>query len=110
MNPMNEINLNNNINNSLFKRTQNEISSNSPQRRILDSIIRYYYEKGNSDFDEKLQIMYLINLLTPNFSMIKIDEDIKDPLYYIKEEKKCIKFINSDFKLFNVKVPKSISK
>lgn len=54
--------------------------------------------------------MNLIHLLTPNFSMIKIDNDIKDPLFYIKEEKKYIKFVNSDFKLFNVRVPKSITK
>lgn len=54
--------------------------------------------------------MNLIHLLTPNFSMIKIDNDIKDLLFYIKEEKKYIKFVNSDFKLFNVRVPKSITK
>ena len=100
----------NQINNSLFKRMNNEISINSPQRKILDSIIAFYYENGNSDFDEKIQIMNLIKILTPNFSMIQVDKDIRDPLYYIQEQKKCIKFININFKLFNVLVPKSISK
>lgn len=100
----------NQINNSLFKRMNNEISINSPQRKILDSIIAFYYENGNSDFDEKIQIMNLIKILTPNFSMIQVDNDIKDPLYYIQEQKKCIKFVNINFKLFNVLVPKSISK
>ena len=54
--------------------------------------------------------MNLIKILTPNFSMIQVDNEIKDPLYYIQEQKKCIKFVNINFKLFNVLVPKSISK
>ena len=109
MNQMNPINQNNYINNPILKRTQYGISINSPQIKLLDSIINFYYKNGYEDFDEKIQIMNLINLLTPNFLMIKVDNEIKDPLYYIREEKKSIKFVNLDFKLFNVMIPKSIS-
>ena len=109
MNQMNPINQNNYINNPILKRTQYGIPINSPQIKLLDSIINFYYKNGYEDFDEKIQIMNLINLLTPNFLMIKVDNEIKDPLYYIREEKKSIKFVNLDFKLFNVKIPKSIS-
>lgn len=109
MNQMNEINQNNYINNPLLKRVHNGISINSPQTILLNSIINFYYKNGNEDFDEKIQIMNLINLLTPNYLMIKVDNEVKDPLYYIQEEKKCVKFVNLDFKLFNVIIPKSIS-
>lgn len=61
------------------------------------------------NYEEKNQIMYLLNHLNPNYSFIK-GNDIEDPLYYVNEKKKLIKFVNCDFKLFNVKVPISISK
>ena len=79
---MNNINQNNNIYSNLLKRIHNEVSINSHQRKILDSIIEFYYKNGNSDFDEKIQIINLINLLTPSYSKIKIDNETKDPLYY----------------------------
>ena len=110
MEQMNNINQNNNINSNLLKRIHNEVSINSPQRKILDSIIEFYYKNGNSDFDEKIQIINLINLLTPNYSKIKIDNETKDPLYYIEGEEKYIKFITCDFKLINVRIPSSICK
>lgn len=110
MEQMNDINQNNIINSSLLRRTHNEVSINSPQRKILDSIIGFYYKNGNSDFDEKIQIINLINLLTPNYSMIKIDNETKDPLYYIEGEEKIIKLVTYDFKLINVRIPCSISK
>ena len=110
MEQMNDIDQNNIINSSLLRRTHNEVSINSPQRKILDSIIGFYYKNGNSDFDEKIQIINLINLLTPNYSMIKIDNETKDPLYYIEGEEKIIKLVTYDFKLINVRIPCSISK
>ena len=53
--------------------------------------------------------MNLVNRLNPNLSNIKENINI-DPFHYIDEEKKHIKFINSDFKLFNIKIPISITK
>ena len=61
------------------------------------------------NFNEKAQIMNLINHLNPDFSLIKeIHND--DPLNYIEEEKIIVKFINRNKVLYNVKIPVSINK
>jgi hypothetical protein len=61
------------------------------------------------NFNEKGQIMNLINQLNPDFSNIK-KIDNNDPLHYIKEEKIIIKFINRNKVLYNVRIPVSINK
>ena len=38
------------------------------------------------------------------------NDNIIDLFHYIKEEKKIIKFINSDYKLYSIKIPISINK
>lgn len=79
---------------------------------LINSIINFYHISGNEylNINEKYQIMNIINRLNPDISSLKENEKILDPLYYIKEPKKLIKFINSDFNLFNVKIPISINK
>ena len=48
--------------------------------------------------------------LNSNYSNLKEANDIDDPLYYIKEKKILIKFVNLRFKIYNVKIPISIDK
>ena len=60
--------------------------------------------------NQKVQIMNIINRLNPDISSLKTNNEILDPLHYIKKTKKLIKFINSDFNLFTVKVPPCINK
>jgi hypothetical protein len=62
------------------------------------------------DFNDKYQIMNIMNRLNPDLSKLEQDNEILDPLHYIKEPKKVVKFVNSDFKLFNVKIPSFIDK
>ena len=54
--------------------------------------------------------MNIINRLNPDISSLKKENEILDPLYYVHEPKKLINFINSDFNLFTVKVPNSLTK
>ena len=62
------------------------------------------------DFDNPYQIKNVIYFLSLNYYKLDISDDIEDPLYYIKEQKKIIKFINSDYKQYKVKIPLSITK
>ena len=62
------------------------------------------------NYFEPNQINKLLDNLDINSPNLKEGNDIDDPLPYIKEKKKLIKFINHDFKIFNVKVPISIDK
>lgn len=48
-----------------------------------------------------------MNIINSNYN---INNNIEDPLYYIKEKKILIKFINSDNKIFNVMIPISLTK
>ena len=57
------------------------------------------------NFNEKVQIMNLINHLNPNLSVIKETHN-DDPLHYIKDDKIIIKFKV----LYNVQIPVSINK
>ena len=79
---------------------------------LLNDIIDFYHKTKNDylDINQKVQIMNIINRLNPNISSLKTNNEILDPLYYIKKPKKLIKFINSDFNLFTVKVPIFINK
>ena len=62
------------------------------------------------DYSEPNQIKHLLNNLDTNSPLLKEGNDIDDPLSYVNDKKKVIKFINHDFKIFNVKVPISIDK
>jgi hypothetical protein len=127
MNPMNQMNLmnqinqmnqmNNNINleDEIIKNNQNlnykKFYINLDQINLINSIIEFYKKNGKEymNFNEKAQIMNLINHLNPDFSLIKeIHND--DPLNYIEEEKIIVKFINGNKVLYNVKIPVSINK
>ena len=111
MNPMMQINpiampnVNNQNNNNIFNMNQN-------QKLLINKIIDFYQKSGNiyMNYDEPNQIKNLLNNLDINNPQLKEGNDIDDPLPYIDEKKKLIKFINHDFKIFNVKVPVSIDK
>ena len=118
MNQMNQINqMNNNINleDEIIKNNQNlnlkKFYINLDQINLINSIIDFYKEnrKEYMNFNEKVQIMKLINHLNPNLSAIKEIHN-ESPLHYIEEEKIIIKFINRDKVLYNVQIPISINK
>ena len=79
---------------------------------ILYQIIDFYHKSGNNylDLNDKFQIMHIINNLNQDISSLNKNYEINDPLYYINENKKLIKFINSDFKVYNVKILNSLTK
>ena len=102
MNNMSNINNQNNIFN--FK--------NQNQKLLVDKIINFYQKNKRKymNYNEPNQIKQLLNNLDTNNPMLKEANDITDPLPYIEEKKKLIKFINHNFQIFNVKVPISIDK
>jgi hypothetical protein len=85
---------------------------NQNQKNLVDKIIQFYQKTGGlfMNYNEKNQIKNLLDNLDINSPKLKEGNDIVNPLPYIKEKKKLIKFINHDFKIFNVKVPISIDK
>ena len=106
MNPMMMQNMNNQINiNNNFNMTQS-------QKLLVDKIIEFYQksERTYMNYNEPNQIRKLLNNLDTNNPLLKEGNDIDDPLHYVNEKKKLIKFINHDSKIFNVKVPASIDK
>ena len=122
MNQMNHMNLNNQINQLINIYQINQINNqnmdqnnfwiNLSQINLINSIIDFFHKTGNDymNYNEKGQIMNLVNLLNSNSSNLKQSNEIKYSLDYIKEEKRLIKFINSDFVIFNVRIPISFSK
>ena len=93
-------------------RNNNNFFINPNQKFLIDQIINFYQKKEKSymNYNEPYQIKQLLNNLDINNPLLKAGNDIEDPLTYIKEKKKLIRFINHDFKIFNVKVPISIDK
>ena len=85
---------------------------NFGQLNLINSIIDFYHKNGRifMNFNEKFQIMNLINNINPDYAKIQNENNILDPLHYIKEEKIVITFINHDFKITKVKIPKFINK
>ena len=104
MNPFMIQNMNFHNNNNIF--------INPNQKLLVDKIINFYQEKGKSymNYNEPNQIKQLLNNLDINSPLLKEGNDIDDPLPYINEKKKIIKFINHDFKVFNAKIPISADK
>jgi len=78
---------------------------------LLNAIIQFYKENNNEymNFDYPNQIKNMIYFLSLNYQLDKSD-NIEDPLYYIDEPKKIIKFINSNYKEYKVNIPLSITK
>jgi len=108
MNLMNEINQE-----KRFKEIiQNLYNFNINQMELIDSIIQFYKENGNDymDFDYPNQIKNIIGLLSLNSNKLDKSNNIEDPLNYIKEQKKIIRFINLFYKEYKVKIPLSITK
>ena len=62
------------------------------------------------DFDNPNQIKNMIYFLSLNYNKLDISDNIEEPLYYIEEPKKIIKFINSDYKQYKINIPLSITK
>jgi len=108
MNLMNEINQE-----KRFKEIiQNLYNLNINQMELIDSIIQFYKENGNDymNFDYPNQIKNIIDLLSLNSNKLYKSDNIEDLLYYIKEPKKIIRFINSNYEEYKVKIPLSITK
>ena len=131
-NPINNINcpiMGQNNNNNIFNQGynynfNNNLNLNTNQMKLINLIFKFYEEHKDSNknifmhFEHPQQVKSLINHLFPNYSELKQiyddDNDINniygELLPYIHEEKKIIKFINSNKMLYNIKIPCSISK
>ena len=105
----NNINQNQNINNPI---NMNYNFKNQNQKKLVDEIIEFYQKNGRRymNYNEPNQIKKLLDNLDVNSPNLKEGNDIEDPLSYIHEKKKLIKFINQDSKIINVLVPISINK
>ena len=121
MNQMMMQNMNNQINNNILNQNHNinNIQNNNNfnfknqnQKILVDKIIEFYRKNGRKfmNYNEPNQIKKLLDNLDTNNPNLKEGIILDDPMSYIKEKKKLIKFINHDFKIFNVKVPISIDK
>jgi hypothetical protein len=110
MKQMNEINKEKRKKESIQNINLNNLNQN--QIELINSIIQFYKENDNEymDFDNPNQIKNMINFLSLNYNKLDISDNIEDPLYYIEEPKKMIKFINSDYKEYKVNIPLSITK
>ena len=82
------------------------------QMELINSIIQFYKENGNEymNFENPYQIKNIIYFLSLNYHKLDKSDNIEDPLDYIEEPKKIIRFINSDYKEYKVKIPLSITK
>ena len=108
-NQMNQNFMNNNNNNVI--NDDNIYNLDKDKLDLINSIIEFY--KINNivcmNFEYPNQIKALLNLLNENYSGFKYENDIKDPLFYINGPKTTIKFINSNFYVKKVNIPKSIT-
>ena len=125
MNPnMNQINwpLNfqtnpNNYNMNLKSPNNNNFILNPKLNELINKILNFYYSNNNynMNFNNPIQINSLLNNLNTKYPGLHQSDYKKylfkmDPLPYMKEEKMVIKFINSDYDIINVKIPKDITK
>jgi len=110
MNQMNKINQNERKKEMIQNTNLNNLNEN--QMDLINSIIKFYKENDNEfmDFDYPNQISKILDLLSINYSKLDKSDNIEDPLYYIGEPKKIIRFINSDYKEYKVNIPLSITK
>ena len=110
INKMNEIKQEKRIKEMIQNINLNNLNKN--QMELINSIIKFYEENGNEymGFDYPYQIKNIVYLLSLNYSKLDKSDNIEDPLYYIEEPKKIIRFINSDYKEYKVNIPLSITK
>ena len=108
-NNMNPISPNNNNNNNNYN-----LDLNPKLKKLVKEIIKFYHSNNNKNMNlnNQKQINSLLNNLNPNYPGLHQGyyNNIKNPLPYMKEEKIIIKFINSDYEIINVKIPKDITK
>ena len=101
-------------NNNSCNNQNNNINIPINQIPLINSIISFYRQNDNNymDYDNPNQIKNILNLINPNYSKLKYNNinQIEDPLYYIKAPKLTIKFINSNYLLYKVSIPKTITK
>ena len=99
-----DMNLVSQIYNNKINVNINNFWININQISLLIVSIDFCHNNENEfmNINDKYWIMNIMNRLNPNLSAIKKDNEILDPLYYIEESKKVIKFVNSYFKLFNI--------
>lgn len=112
-NQMDQNLMNNNFNNNGLNNDNNINIGNLDNDKLnLINSITEFFKQNNIDcmnFAYPNQIKAILNLLNENFSGFKYENDVKDPLFYIKEPKIIIKFINSNYVVIKVKIPKSIT-
>lgn len=105
--PQGMINQMNFINNNDINIPQNQVN-------LIISIISFYKRNynDNMNYNNPIQIQNILNLINPNYPGLKFNDinKIEDPLYYIKAPKTTIKFINSDYLIYKVRIPKHITK
>ena len=100
------------------KKLMKDIQENNPnywifnKLELVNSIIDFCKKNRNNyiDYSHKDQIMSLIDRLNPKTSDLHYNNTILDPLHYVEAEKKIVKFINSEYRLFKVKLPINITK
>ena len=105
---------NNNLNANFCNNNNNSLRITPNQQYLIDYLISFYKKNGNDymDYSNPTQIQNILNLLDPNYPELKYENmhQIHDPLYYIKGPKTVIKFINSDYIIYKVRIPKTINK
>jgi len=112
INPMNQINqMNNNLNYNIndfnpMSQMNNNINYNlnnfNPMNKMNNNI--------NFNMNNFNQMNQMNNNINFNMNNMNNNNSIIDLFPYIKEEKKIIKFINSDYKSNSIKIPISINK
>ena len=84
------------------------------QLNLINGVIQFYKNNGNNymNFENPFQIQYILNFIEAKIDKCKYDNEqkIEDPLYYIKEPKKVINFINTNYIIYKVNIPKTITK
>lgn len=79
---------------------------------LVNKIINFYHSNNNKNmnYNNPNQINGLLNNLNPNYPGLHQSNEIKDPLPYVRGEKKLIRLINSNYDIINAKIPKDITK
>jgi len=100
---------NNNINNNNLK--NDILNLDKDKLNLVNSIIEFFKENNIlcMNFEYPNQIKALLDLLNENYSGFIYGNEVKSPLFYINEPKIIINFINSDYKVRKVNIPKSIT-
>ena len=118
MNLMNMMVINNQMNQNFMNNNNNNVLNNDnlynldkDKLNLINSIIEFYKENNFDcmNFEYPNQIKALLNLLNENYSGYIYENDVKDPLFYINGQKIIIKFINSNYEVKKVNIPKSIT-